>query len=167
MIPTVIALMIVSDREWMWLIFLLNKNSWMWVIVAHFFWEVIVSDLTHEKCELAHLCPSFAERPNGHFQSLTLSSPQEFRHVRAPQKDNCYLKFWPQGALRSPVLKLLMSFESFWPEIFDKMWVFNQTTDYYSWQFQVVHVYIPFKKEGRWTNMDILSTYYVLLKSFE
>ena len=111
--------------------------------------------------------PSFAERPNGHFQSLTLSSPQEFRHVRAPQKDNCYLKFWPQGALRSPVLKLLMSFESFWPEIFDKMWVFNQTTDYYSWQFQVVHVYIPFKKEGRWTNMDILSTYYVLLKSFE
>ena len=56
MIPTVIALMIVSDREWMWLIFLLNKNSWMWVIVAHFFWEVIVSDLAHEKSELVHLC---------------------------------------------------------------------------------------------------------------
>ena len=90
--------------------------------------------------------PSFAERPNGHFQSLTLSSPQEFRHVRAPQKDNCYLKFWPQGALRSPVLKLLMSFESFWPEIFDKMWVFNQTTDYYSWQFQVLHIYIYLKR---------------------
>ena len=36
------------EREWSWLIFLLNKNSRMWVIVAHFFWEVIVSDLAHE-----------------------------------------------------------------------------------------------------------------------
>ena len=44
-----------SDREWMWLIFLLNKNSWLWVIVAHFFWEVIMSDLAHEKSELAQL----------------------------------------------------------------------------------------------------------------
>ena len=26
------------------------------VIVAHFFWEVIVSDLAHEKSELVHLC---------------------------------------------------------------------------------------------------------------
>ena len=43
------------EREWSWLIFLLNKNSWMWVIVAHFFWEVIVSDLAHEKSELAQL----------------------------------------------------------------------------------------------------------------
>ena len=43
------------DDEWSWLIFLLNKNSWMWVIVAHFVWEVIVSDLAHEKSELVHL----------------------------------------------------------------------------------------------------------------
>ena len=43
------------EREWSWLIFLLNKNSRMWVIVAHFFWEVIVSDLAHEKSELAQL----------------------------------------------------------------------------------------------------------------
>ena len=26
------------------------------MIVAHFFWEVIVSDLAHEKSELAQLC---------------------------------------------------------------------------------------------------------------
>ena len=26
------------------------------MIVAHFFWEVIVSDLAHEKTELAQLC---------------------------------------------------------------------------------------------------------------
>ena len=45
-----------TEREWSWLIFLLNKNSWMWVIVAHFVWEVIVSDLAHEKSEFVHLC---------------------------------------------------------------------------------------------------------------
>ena len=41
--------------EWSWVIlahiFLLKK----FMIVAHFFWEVIVSDLAHEKSELVHL----------------------------------------------------------------------------------------------------------------
>ena len=44
------------EREWSWLIFLLNKNSWMWVILAHIFWEVIVSNLAHKKSVLVHLC---------------------------------------------------------------------------------------------------------------